>query len=76
MEMDIDSLMDEVSGGRRLYVAGVILFGYDTSRPLETMLALLLATALLIAWNLAHRQGNGLLTVTFLDVGQGDSLCH
>ena len=39
----------------------------------KLLAALLLVSGLLIAWNVTHRQGNGLLTVTFLDVGQGDS---
>jgi competence protein ComEC len=43
-------------------------------RSLWKLLFVLLAVSgLLLGWNLTHRQGDGLLHVTFLDVGQGDS---
>ena len=39
----------------------------------KILLLFIVATLLLLCWNLAQRHGDGQLHVTFLDVGQGDA---
>lgn len=39
----------------------------------KLLLLFVAANVALLGWNLAHRRGDGLLHVSFLDVGQGDS---